>query len=353
MSKQSFAYGMVLAIMMSVLASTSMAQVDLRMGGYMQAWYIPMEYVETSVDTTDNYGFRVRRARMTGTAQINDRYSATIWYEFAGPTNNLLDFYFDARFSSSFNIRVGQFIPAGQTHDTARLVSSRLLLVERPVMTRALATNMGYNAFRDIGIMAYGTHGIFWYGVHAGNGTGRFNQTGTNISSRTPGSGLYGARVDATPIDGLTIGAHASINHQRDFSLNGSAPYDINSRSVSGRILVDGLILPALYKQAEFAMGVRDDTQNFDYQGWYAELGYRVTDNLDVLVRYDVYEEEQSGTTIRENQAINLGLLQYIKHDNREIARFGLNYRRGTNGPGDFDNYAITAWFQVRFIPVR
>lgn len=335
-------------------AQTSHAQVDLRMGGYMQAWYVPVDHIDVDGETSDTYGFRLRRSRMMGTARLNDTFSATIWYEFANPTRNMIDFFFDAKISPAWNIRVGQFIPAGQTFDTGRLVSSMLIFDERPVMTRALSNNMGYEFFRDIGVMAWGQQGIFWYAIHAGNGTGRFVQTGSNITNRSFGSGLYGVRLDVTPVQGLTIGSHLAWNYQKDFQLqNQGVPYDINNRSFSVRVATDALGIPEIFTQAEYAIGARDDTQTFDYSGWYAQIGYRITPATHALVRLDKYSEEFSGSTQVDNTNITLGMLHLFFHENREIAKFGLNYRRGTFGPGDVTAYSVTAWFQVRFIPVR
>lgn len=329
------------------------AQVDLRMGGYMQTWLIANDYTESVTDTTENWGFRIRRARVTGSARINDQLSATTWIEFAGSNPTLLDFYVDYSPSSVLTLRFGQFMPPGQTFNTNRLPSSQLIFHERPLMPTSLSSIMGYDAFRDIGVMAYGTVGRVWYGLHAGNGHGRFRQAGTHITNRTFGSGLYGARIDAEVINGLTLGGHASINKQSDVISSGSAPYDIDRRSVSFRLKTDGLGLEQIFTEAEYALGSRDDDQEFDFSGWYAQAGYKIRPETHVLFRYDMYNRETSTTTLQDHSGFSVGAIHYLYSNNREISRLGLTYRNTTNDPGGFNSHTIVAWVMVRFIPVR
>lgn len=342
----------ILILVLSIPTQT-IAQVEFRVGGYMQSWLIANDYNESAFDTTNTWGYRLRRARMTGHASINDRLSATTWIEFASPNRNMLDFHFDYQFSPAANIRIGQFIPAGQTFDTARLVSSRLIFEERPQITRSISSTMGYDAFRDIGVMLYGTYGPIWYGVHTGNGMGRFTQASSNITSRTFGSGLYGFRTDITVMDGFTIGGHASINTQRDVVLNGSAPYDIDRRSISARLKTDGIGLDKLYTESEFAFGSRADNIEYDEQGFYSLAGFKVTPETHLLLRFEMFKREYSDKTLQETSGINIGALHFIYHDEKEISRIGINYRAGSTNPGSFDDHAIIAWVMVRFIPVR
>ncbi|AXI99573.1 hypothetical protein CYPRO_0286 [Cyclonatronum proteinivorum] len=352
-----------------VSAHTVQAQIDLRVGGYMQTWYVADQYTEiSSGEEIGNSGFRLRRARLTARGSVNETFSGTTWLEFAGPNNILLDFHMDARIRPWLNLRFGQFIMPGQSHDTARLVSSRLLFFERPTVTTALASGMGYDAFRDIGMMVYGTYGPIWYGIHAGNGAGRFKQAGTNtsISSRDWGSGLYGARVDYTVTDGLVIGAHVSTNQQRNLVQDNSEPFDIDRTSWSIRLATNNLGIDRLYTQFEYMeMQVNDTNRGvatidgvYDLNGFYGEIGYGLTREWHILGRFDRILQKPGqiqgfkGVPRFSQDSFTFGVTRYVFHENREIARAYLNYNFGTADPGDLSRHAVVLVLQLRFIPV-
>lgn len=349
-------------------ASTATAQISLDMGGYLQTWYIPDQQTErTDGETINTNGYRLRRARITARGDISDRFSTTIWTDLAGSNNILLDFYADARLHPAVNVRVGQFIMPGQTHDTARLVSSKLLFWERPGSTTALSSGVGYDAFRDIGVMVYGRYKNLWYGIHAGNGSGRFTQAGTHITERKAGGGLYGARLDVEITPGITLGGHLSTNQQRDVVDRGVRPFDIDRTSASVRVATSDLGIDRLYTQFEYmGLRVKDESRgvrtgpdgNYDLDGFYAEIGYGVTNQWHILGRYDRMNQrpgQAGGLTNDESiqrDQITLGLTRYLFHDEREIARAHLNYATSSSSPGNLDSHIIVLVMQLRFIPI-
>lgn len=348
------------------------AQIDLDVGGYMQVWYLPYQNTDTapvpdaSVTTS---GFRLRRARLTARGHINDTFSATTWLEFAGSDNVLLDFHMDAHIRSWLNLRAGQFIMPGQSYDTGRLVSSRLAFWERPEVSRQLAAGMGYGAFRDIGAMVYGTHKGLWYGIHAGNGAGRFSQVGSQIQERDFGSGLYGARIDYEVVDGLTFGGHLSTNQQNNLVEEaGQEPFDIDRTSWSLRLKTNDLGIGGLYSQAEYmTMNVNDSNRGvtttlddeYDLHGWYAEAGYALTPKWHMLSRYDQSIQKPGqlagfdGVSRYKRDAVTFGLTRFVFHNDREIARTRVNYSYGKRNPGSFSDHLIAVVLQLRFIPLR
>lgn len=353
------------------------AQIKLDVGGYMQNWYIAeqkVDVIETSIDnlpvlntrTETTQGFRIRRARITARGQLNERFSATTWIEFAGSNPSLLDFHVDAKLKSWLSLRAGQFMMPGQSHDTARLVSSRLIFYERSPVTTRLSDRMGYSAFRDIGVMAYGQHGRLWYGIHVSNGAGRFNHAGSVITERKTGSGLYGARVDVEAVDGLTLGAHFATNQQRDVVQSGSDPFDIDRTSWSLRVATSDLGIDGLFSQIEFmSLDGKDGNRGvllnnngaYKLHGFYAELGYQITRNWHILARYDEMTEEpvQSGplrlSDPFSSDNITLGVSRFIFDDNKELARIHLNYSFGKKEPMELDQSILVLVFQLRFIP--
>lgn len=347
--------------------ATANAQISLDVGGYLQTWYISDQQTElTPGEEVNTHGFRLRRARITARGDISDRISTKIWTELSGSDNILLDFYADVRLHPALNIRLGQFIMPGQSYDSGRLVSSKLRFWERPGISTALAKGMGYDAFRDIGVMAYGRYKNLWYGVHAGNGAGRFTQAGSNITERKPGSGLYGGRIDVEILPGLTLGGHLSTNQQRDVVEQGAGPFDIDRTSASIRISSSGVGADRLHTQFEY-MGLRvnDDSRgvqtdpdgNYDMDGYYAELDYGITKEWHILGRYDRMEQSPgqadnfSPDGILERNQVTFGISRYLFHDEREIARAHLNYARSHTDPGSLDSHIVVLVMQLRFIP--
>jgi hypothetical protein len=328
------------------------AQAKLNVGGYMQTWLVLNEHQERAGDDYDTWGFRIRRARLTAQADITDVYSVTTWLEFAGPQANLLDFFVAGKFSTLFNLRVGQFRPPAQTYDTGILSSARLIFYERPLITTRLAGIMGYDAYRDIGAMVYGSTDKLWYGVYLGNGLGRFTHAGSNILSRDFSGGVYGGRFDFTPADGLTIGVHLAFNSQQNVVVGGGAPYDIDRLSYSVRLAADNLgFTEKIFTQFEYAGGNVDDTNEYDFNGWYLEAGYKLYPRFHLLARYDTYRETYSVGTDSDADNVTVGIIHYHMHEGKELIRSGINYSFGQSNPGSLNRHAFILWFQIRFIP--
>jgi len=351
-----------------LISTTVHAQISLDVGGYLQTWYIADQQTEVaSGEEVNTHGFRLRRARITARGDISDRISTKIWTELSGSDNILLDFYADARLHPALNVRLGQFIMPGQSYDSGRLASSKLRFWERPGVSTALAKGMGYDAFRDIGVMVYGRHKNIWYGVHAGNGAGRFTQAGSHITDRKPGGGLYGGRLDVEILPGLSIGGHLSTNQQRDVVERGTGPFDINRTSASVRFATSGLGIERLYTQFEY-MGLRvnDNSRGvrtgpdgvYDLDGYYAEIGYGITKKWHILGRFDRINQDpgqlsghSSEASLNRNQ-LTFGITRLLFDDDREIARAHLNYAAGSSSPGKYDSHYLVLVMQIRFIPI-
>lgn len=346
-------YPVVLLILLAIslsLPKSSLAGPEVRLGGYMQGW-MHYSYEEDLQPNEDVWGYRLRRARLAALTSITEDLSASTWLEFAGSQNTLLDFHFDYRFAGSSHIRVGQFRPHGQAYATGVLGSAGLIFSERPPVTTFLSSNMGFDAFRDIGLMVYGNLDRLYYAIHATNGHGRFTQAGTNISQRSFGSGSYGGRVDIDITENLLIGGHASLNQQRDVVLDNSAPYDIDRYSASLRVVTDELLLSRFSTQSEFITGNRDDDAEFSYDGLYTEIGYHLRDDLQLLSRFDYLAERPDRNGNDDiTQAVTLGAMKQFHHNDNEIARILANYNL-TELPNNQLRHMVTLVLQVRFIP--
>jgi hypothetical protein len=323
------------------------AEIPVKIGGYLQNWLILQQHQDQS--DLDTWGFRIRRARLSAHADLNDVFSLTSWFEFAGVDRNLLDFFATARINPYLNVRAGVFRPSGQMYDTGILPSGALLFYERPLISSRLADNMGYDAFRDIGIMMNGSYKSLAYSFHIGNGMGRFVQAGTNIRSRDFGGALFGGRIDISPVKGLSLGGHASANRQKNVLRDGMPQHDIDRYSYSFRFAADDVIIPRFFTHLEAGGGSVDDLQRFDFSGWYLEGGYRTSRNFTLLVRYDRYEEDPAVGVTRTQENVTAGGIYYFYYNDREMVRTGVNYGFGSIDPGGNNNHIFLLWFQVRF----
>lgn len=312
-------------------------------------------------------GFRLNRARLTASGNISKNFSATTWFDFSSGNNNLLDFYADLHLTSGINFRIGQFIMPGQSYYTGKLVSSKLLFWDRPNVTTALSRGMGYGAFRDIGLMAYGRYKNLSYAVHAGNGFGRFTQTGSQIAERKFGSGLYGVRIDYQLTESLILGGHFSTNQQKDVVLESGGPFDIDRSSYSLRIAARNLLIERLYAQMEWmslhagddSRGIiLNDNEQYDLHGFYVKAGYMLNRNWHLTSRFDRIIEkpgqDSSSDTIQrfKKDGYTFGISHYRFQDDREFARFHLNYSFEDSGPFISEKSILVLVAQFRFIPI-
>lgn len=343
------------------------AQAKFEAGGYLQNWIVADQEAELidsngAISTSRIQNFKIRRARLMGKGTINDVFSATTWLEFAGDTPSLLDFYLNASISPQFNGRVGQMVMPGQSFTTSRRGSAALHFYDRPTIARQTGSLMGFDAFRDIGVMAYGQVGKLWYGFHISNGTGRYSGE-ASISERKAGSGMIGGRVDFEVIDGLIVGGHASLNRQRDIVRNQSEPFDMNRSSYSLRASVDHLVIDKLFAQAEY-MQVKSDDKNWDIQtdtnenstisGFYTEVGYRLTPEWHVLGRYNENSTKLDYTVENdrfESNPFTLGLTRFFRYEEQEIVRVHLNYSFAKSDPMNLSDSILLLVFQLQFYP--
>lgn len=326
------------------------AQQSVRLGGYLQTWLMVDEHVASEVEERDTWGFRVRRARLTVQADLADRFTVVSWYEFSGAQRNLLDFFVNADLSSYVRITAGQFRPAAQMYDTGILASSRLIFYERPTISTRMSSIMGYDAFRDIGVQLGGLIGPVRYAFNVGNGMGRFIQAGSNVSARNLGGGLYGARVDLTPSEGLIVGGHFALNRQNNVVRDGLSTYDIDRTSYSLRIATNNLGIPQIFTELEAGGGSVNDYAEFDFSGLYLQAGYRLNPTWTILARYDAYREDAPQGLMVEEHNFTVGFIYFWRYGGEEVVRLGMNLATGTSEPGGIRRNVVVVWFQIRFM---
>jgi hypothetical protein len=357
-----------LFILTIIISQDSYSQTEIRTGGFVKTWFLSHHSQEPMLGSDRNSsvtGVRVRKARLTLQADINQTFSTVTWFDFTAPDNNLLDFYVNADFSDSFRLRAGQFIMPGQAYDSGRRLATQMSLYEWPVVTTTLSSAMGFNAFRDIGVMAHGDIGRLYYGVHASNGFGRYTHAATQIQSRSAGSGLYGGRADYRLFDEVTIGAHYSINRQNDVVISGSDPFDLDRTSYSFRLATDDFLIPGIYTETEWMkLNVRDDNYNValdnnglhQMHGFYSKIGYRLTASWNLHGRFDqmVQKPGQTGAEPAiQRDRINrytAGATYFLRYEGDPYGRVLMNYSTSDRLPGEDRTHLFVVVLQLLFI---
>lgn len=361
-------------IFLQVYPYQTYSQAGIEFGGYLQAWYIAnhdedvlyssMENLPVlNVQTEHSSGFKIRRARLTAKGTISKTFSIRSWVELTAENRSLLDLYLDAKLSEKLTLRFGQMVMPGQSYDTSRHFSSKLLLVERPSVTTKISSMMGYNAFRDVGVVAYGTLGKFWYGLQISNGLGRMHQPGFTFFDRNFGSGLIGGRVDYEIFEGFELGAHLSTNQQRNLIQHGSEPIDINRTSWSLRASFENLFVPGFFVNAEYiSFNSNDDNweisstpgEPFSLSGFYALTGYNFSRNWNISARFDQLTEKSGHLSYSQDfysHQYTFGITRLVHHNSNEIARLHFDYSFSESGPMDLNESMVVLSLQLKFIP--
>ncbi|MCD4812135.1 OprO/OprP family phosphate-selective porin [bacterium] len=264
---------------------------DLKVHGFIQAYYAWYEKMNP-----DSY-FEIKRARMTLEGVIARAVKSKIQVDMASATNVLLDAYISYKPFSYLNLKMGQVkIPFSEEQIGS---SAKLAVFHRSEATSKLSYNY------DLGLMADGKllGNKIYYGAGVFNGTGR-NQADNNDNKDVVG------RVVLTPmagsgsfLDGLSLGGAVQVGRQPQ------AGTDEGERTRYGGLLkyaYAGFTLQGeyIYQEKEQV----DASKNFA-SGWYGLATYCVVPELDVAVKFEMYDPDQA-----------------VELDGSQVGSIGLNY---------------------------
>jgi hypothetical protein len=325
----------------------------VKIHGFMQSWlYLnqqnpsPIEGVEDAMS-----GLRIRRAKIGVVGDLNEVFSINAMLDFSFANTNLVDFAFIAKVSPELVFTVGQFIAPLQMYESGRLSSSSITIYEISNVSRNLSENMGFNSYRDVGIMVSGAFAnMFKYYAYYGNGQGRLNFAGTNILNRKLSDGLYGLRLEVEPAKGLSIGAQYSINSQDNVNTSSGIVFR-DRNSFSADIATQGFGLPFLSAILSYGMGEVKDL-NYDYDGLSATLTFDITKQFQAVGRFDSYNRKPTLDGANESNYNNIvfGVNWYYFKDNAEIFKIGINYHiMNEDDNNKIDNDVLLLWTQVKF----
>jgi hypothetical protein len=313
---------------------------------------------ESGPDTRASDTFRIRRGELKISSRITPRISAAAMFDIAKfqdgndrPSDEVLQEVVlsyllnenKAR-GSSHTVDVGQFkLPIGYEGD--QVSSSALQTIERALMfgTRDPFRG-GYGDKREAGVRLRGTMGQFQYDLGAFNGLGeRQNTTSTRDNKAIVGrvgfrpKSIKGLLVGVSAAQGNTGNSTADAARLRRSLLNAFAAYQRNKWTA----------------QAEYLTANADTIAGGsvrDVRSYYGSLGYRFTNRLEGVVRYDVFDFTR-GAADGEISEATLGLNYYIKGNNAKIQANIVKRNGDESAPSGSrnDSTQLRTNFQVAF----
>jgi phosphate-selective porin OprO/OprP len=256
----------------------------LQISGLVQARYQGFE------QSTANNSFDLHRARLDAKGNITDQWSYEVYTEFAASTK-LIDAYTAYKVADYLKFTAGQFkLPFSNENLTA---DSQLEFIDRSQGVEALVSRskdvIGNSNGRDIGAQVSGYFAkvndryLFDYAF------GVFNGAGYNVSADNNNHKDISARLGVHPIKNLDLGG--SLYEGEDIPTGGTLTQARNRYGFDGRYVISNLSLTAEYIHGTDASIHKD--------GWFAQAGYFVIPQLQLVAKYDTYDPNKLKTTDR------------------------------------------------------
>lgn len=223
--------------------------------------------------------FRIHRARLGFAGAITDRISVNLIGGFAEPPDNtprLVNAFIDFDIHRLLQVRTGQFLlPFGLEGPQPIFLNPA---IERSTAIRRLNP---FAMFRDVGLRLSGGQSSFKYAVAIVNGEG------ANQLEQFDPKDVMG-RIALSPVDMLEIGVSGHLGQYRPVL----STDDHESRFRTGvDISYDG---KSVFARAEYQVR-QDDLPaggSQDTKGAYLLGGYKFTENLETIARYEYYEPD-------------------------------------------------------------
>ncbi|MGZ3836868.1 MAG: porin, partial [Mucilaginibacter sp.] len=307
----------------------------LQISGLVQARYQGFE--QSGV----NNSFDLHRARLDAKGNITDKWSYEVYTEFAA-TTKLLDAYTSYQFADYLKFTAGQFkIPFSYESLTS---DSQLEFIDRSQVIEALAGRskdvIGNQNGRDIGAQISGSfaklndHYLFDYTF------GVFNGAGYDVTADNNNHKDIIARFGVHPIKGLDFGG--SFYSGEDIpAATAKVPAPVTQ--ARNRYGIDGRYVTGSFSfTAEYAHGT-DGAIHRD--GWYAQAGYFVIPQIQIVAKYDTYDPNTVITTDRSK--IYIGGVNFVFNKWTKLSIDYLDKREET--ATQLKNNILEAQLQIAF----
>ncbi len=307
----------------------------LQISGLVQARYQGFEQSIT------NNAFDLHRARLDAKGNITDQWSYEVYTEFAASTK-LIDAYTAYKFNDYLKFTVGQFkLP----FSNESLVSdSQLEFIDRSQGVEALVSRskdvIGNSNGRDIGAMISGSFAkvndlyLFDYAL------GVFNGSGYNVTTDNNNHKDFSGRLGIHPIKNLDFGA--SLYRGQGIPLaTATAPNPVSQ--ARNRYGFDGrYVIGALSLTAEYIHGTDAAIQR---EGWFAQAGYYIIPQIQLVAKYDSYDPNKAKTLDRSN--VYTGGVNFVFNKWTKLAVDYLDKREQT--ATQLKNNVFEAQLQIAF----
>lgn len=235
----------------------------------------------------------------------------------------LLDIYVNFQIKNYFQLRVGQtVIPTSRAAVSDNIFSTtKMALIERPLIVRKFLANNGLYVWRALGIKAYGSffNKKIHYGLmiaNAENGS-LFTPSLSNTINNHNNVGLtYRSQIAFKPIKEISLGGFSGYsNYHENDTINIKKSYGIHFFLRKYNLSVFSEFINGNYKK---------DTQKTDFSGFYIDLAYRIK-KTEPAFRYDFYTPNKHNTDdywVRKYINYTIGINYYLN----EKVKFQFNY---------------------------
>jgi hypothetical protein len=313
-----FSFGLLLVPM---TASAQKEEPRFEIGGY-----IHLDYYRGDSGASDvaEQQATVRRARLDFNAKVNDQITFNIVSQFDDSgsigerTSTLKDAIATYKLHDLATVRAGKF---KYEFDLEGRESS----TDRPLMNRSMVTNTvagqmtgAGGDFRDTGLLLLGKTSLGG-DVSMGYGVGFWQGVGPDAKDNNSKIGTTG-NVWVSPMKGLKLnGGYMSSDNTPEGG--DTSKY---TAAVVGAQFERGPILARFEYYDARLEGIGPD---IDRAGWYISTAYSVLPDLDLMARYQQFENESWGTTDNQISSLDLGAKYYLaKKGRRAGTNVSLNY---------------------------
>jgi len=266
----------VLVTFLNTTYSQDKPDLKVRVGGTVQAM---ASTAQTNTDTSQA-GVGLRRVRGRLYATLSDNIKSFVQFEMT--SFKLLDARVEYIINKSAQFRVGRFIGAGVR--AGGLTSHTVIdIVERPVSAQQWGSKTIGADFRDYGVAFLGTSNGFSYNLtlHNGNGAANIKASHKTTASIQKTSFAFSGMASYKPADikGLEIGGYYGVGNKTYNDYNSYNAYVYYE--------------PGPFRFKGEYIGINDKNGLIDVKsaGYYAFGSYKVTDNVELLARWERYDK--------------------------------------------------------------